>query len=150
MASTSGTIVACAACGKRNRVAPRVGRARCAACHADLPRLVEADDATFEEVVVGSAMPVLVDIWAPWCGPCRAVSPVVEQLATEYAGRLKVAKVNADLSPQVSARHGVGSIPSLLLYTDGRETSRVVGARPAAELRAWVASSLEGSAREGS
>lgn len=136
-------VVACPSCGKRNRVAdPRVGRARCAVCHADLPRLVDADDTTFADVVVGSSLPVLVDIWAPWCGPCRAVAPVVEQLATEHAGRLKVVKVNADHSPRVSADHQVTGIPTLLLYDGGKEIARTVGALPPPQLRSWVEASL--------
>jgi thioredoxin 2 len=143
MPSTTASIVSCPSCGKSNRIAsPAAGRARCAVCHADLPRLVTADDATFDEVVVRSSLPVLVDVWAPWCGPCRAVAPVVEQLATEHAGRLKVVKVNADDSPQVSGRHQVTGIPTLLLYDRGKEIARTVGALPAHQLRAWVESSL--------
>jgi thioredoxin 2 len=144
MATTTSSVVACPSCGQRNRVAsPTAGRARCAACHADLPRLVEADDTTFEDVVVGSSIPVLVDVWAPWCGPCRAVAPVLEQVANDYAGRLKVAKVNADESPQVSTRHQVTGIPTLLLYRGGTEVARTVGALPAPQLRAWLDSSLQ-------
>lgn len=142
MASATASVVACPSCGKRNRIDPAAGRARCAVCHADLPRLVTADDATFDDVVVRSSLPVLVDVWAPWCGPCRAVTPVIEQLATEYAGRLKVAQVNADESPQVSGRHRVTGIPTLLLYAGGEEIARTVGALPAPQLRAWLESSL--------
>lgn len=132
-------VVACTACGTKNRVpAARSGRVRCASCHADLPWLVEADDDTFDAVVGGSSLPVLVDVWAPWCGPCRMVSPVVEQLSREFAGRLKVVKVNSDVSPRVSQRHGIQSIPTLLMYRDGREQSRQVGALPAPQLRQWV------------
>ena len=149
MAEATANIVPCPACGKRNRVAlAPAGRARCAVCHADLPRLVEADDSTFEEVVVNSALPVLVDIWAPWCGPCHAIAPIVEELATEHAGRLKVAKVNADLAPRVSARHRVTGIPTLLFYAGGQEIARTVGALPPGQLRDWVASALNGLAAE--
>ncbi|MFC5998837.1 thioredoxin [Quadrisphaera sp. GCM10027208] len=145
MATAEASIVTCPSCGKRNRVAsPTAGRARCAVCHADLPRLVVADDATFDEVVVDSSVPVLVDLWAPWCGPCRAIAPVLEQVAVDYAGRLKVAKVNADESPQVSARHQVTAIPTLLLYRGGSEVARTVGALPPPQLRAW----LDGALRE--
>jgi thioredoxin 2 len=107
-------------------------------CHADLPWLVEAGDDDFAEVVERSPLPVLVDVWAPWCGPCRMVAPVVEQLATERAGRMKVAKVNADLAPATSARHRITGIPALLVYSGGREIGRSVGALPPAELRRWV------------
>ena len=127
-------VTSCPSCGTRNRVpAVASGRPRCATCGADLPWLVDTGDADFGDVVEKSALPVLVDVWAPWCGPCRAVAPVVERLATDRAGRLKVAKLNSDLAPRVSARLGVQSIPTLLVYADGREVARQVGAPPA-----WV------------
>ncbi len=132
-------VIACPACGSRNRVpVAATGRARCAKCHVDLPWLVDVDDGTFEEAVVRASLPVLVDVWAPWCGPCRQVAPIGEQVSREYAGRLKVAKVNADLAPGTSQRHGVASIPTLLLYRDGREVARQVGAVPADALRGWL------------
>ncbi|HEX6365714.1 MAG TPA: thioredoxin, partial [Agromyces sp.] len=96
---------------------------------------------SFDEAVA-SRMLVLVDVWAVWCAPCRAIAPVVEQLSRELAGRLKVVKVDADRSPVVSRRHNVTAIPTLLLYRDGVEVSRQVGAVPAPRLRAWVESAL--------
>ena len=136
-------IVECPSCGKRNRVPQAAkGRPRCAVCGADLPWLVDVGDDRFTEAVERSSVPVLVDIWAPWCGPCRMVSPVVEQLARERAGRLKVAKVNSDTSPAVSARHRVSSIPTLLLYVDGKEVARSIGAKPAPQLRSWLDAAL--------
>jgi thioredoxin 2 len=137
------TVVTCPSCGRRNRVPDAAsGRPRCAHCHSDLPWLVDVGDDRFADAVENSPLPVLVDIWAPWCGPCRMVSPVVEQIGRERAGTLKVAKVNSDTSPAVSARHRVTSIPTLLLYAGGREVARTIGARPAAELRRWVDESL--------
>lgn len=137
------SVVTCPGCAAKNRVpSARPGRVRCAKCHTDLPWLVEADDESFEAVVGGAALPVLVDVWAPWCGPCRQIAPVVEQLSRDLAGRLKVAKVNADMSPRVSQQHGVSSIPTLLLYRDGKEVDRMVGAAPAPQLQAWVERSL--------
>jgi thioredoxin 2 len=136
--SRPSAVVSCGACGKRNRVPQSAGSAKCAACHTFLPLLIAAGDDTFDEAVTGSKVPVLVDIWAPWCGPCRAVSPILERLASDYAGRLKVVKVNADQAPQTSARHHVTSIPTLLMYSGGHETSRTVGAAPAEQLRRWV------------
>lgn len=141
--SAPDLVTPCPSCGARNRV-PRGGRGRlrCAACHADLPWLVEADDHTFDEAVVRSKLPVLVDVWAQWCGPCRVIAPVVEQLSRDMAGRLKVVKVDADRSPAVSRRHDVRAIPTLLLWRDGAEAARTVGAVPAAQLRTWVESAL--------
>ncbi len=146
----AAAVATCPSCGTRNRVpVARRGRVRCASCHAFLPWIVDADDATFDDAVVHSSLPVLVDVWAPWCGPCRAIAPVVEQLARERAGELKVAKVNADVSPQVSARHGVTGIPTLLLYANGAEAARTVGAVPAPQLRSWLDASLAAAGSTG-
>jgi len=137
--NAAGSIVACPNCGAKNRVpAARAGKVRCAKCHTDLPWLVTADDGSFDEVVGNATLPVLIDVWAPWCGPCRQISPVVEQLSREFAGRLKVVKVNSDESPGISRRHGITGIPTLLMYRDGAEADRVVGAVPAAQLRQWA------------
>ena len=83
-------------------------------------------------------MPVLVDVWAPWCGPCRAVAPILEQLATDRAGALRVVKVNADQEPALSGRLGVQGIPTLVLFNNGAEASRQVGALPAHQLHKWL------------
>ncbi len=142
--AAGSTITPCLSCGTKNRVPQAgAGRLRCARCHADLPWLVDADDRSFDAAVVRSSLPVLVDIWAAWCGPCRAVAPIVEQLAVEHAGRLKVVKVDADRSPRVSASHGVTGIPTLLFYDGGAERDRLVGAPPAARLREWVRSAMQ-------
>ncbi|MFD2091155.1 thioredoxin [Blastococcus deserti] len=114
------------------------GRVRCPACHTDLPWLVDAGEGDFDAAVRDSRLPVLVDVWAPWCGPCRTVSPTVERLAAERAGRLKVVRVNADEAPGVSSRLGVRGIPTLVLFAGGEERDRVVGAQPPEALTRWV------------
>ena len=91
-------------------------------------------DTTFEELVVKSDVPVLVDFWAPWCGPCRAVGPVLEEVAEAYAGRAKVVKINVDEENQVAGTMGVRSIPTIVLYSDGEAKKVMVGARPKEEL----------------
>ncbi len=137
------TVVSCPGCGAKNRVPQaRAGKVRCGNCHADLPWLVEADDDSFDTVVASATLPVLVDVWAPWCGPCRQIAPVIDQLSRDLAGRLKVAKINADTAPKISQQHGITSIPTLMLYHDGHEADRMIGAVPAAQLRAWVEHAL--------
>ena len=136
--------VACPSCGKRNRVpVTAAGTPRCASCHADLPWLVEAGEADFDEVV-DSPLPVLVDLWAPWCAPCRMVAPGVELATRELAGHLKAVKVNVDEAPGISARFGVQGIPTLLVLRGGRPVARQVGALPADRLVSWVRQVVEG------
>jgi len=141
----AATIVRCPSCGKKNRVRPVAsGTPRCASCKAALPWLVEADAARFDDEVRAS-VPVLVDLWAPWCGPCRMVAPVLEQLARERAGRLKVVKVNVDAAPPVAQRFDVQGIPLLVLLRDGAEVARLAGAAPLPQLSAWLNSHLTAS-----
>lgn len=132
------SITACPSCGKRNRLPiSAAGKPRCAACHADLPWLVEVTAGEFDRAVAGPTA-VLVDLWAPWCGPCRVMAPVLAQLAAERAGRLKVVKVDVDEHPAISQRFQVQGIPTLLLFRDGRLVDRQVGAAPADALRRWL------------
>ena len=92
--------------------------------------VLEVSDATFEQEVLRSAQPVLVDFWAVWCGPCKAIAPVVDSLATTYAGKLKVAKVNVDESSATPSRYGIRGIPTLLFFKDGKVADQVVGYVP--------------------
>lgn len=138
----ASSIVVCPSCGTRNRLpAVGAGSPRCARCKSLLPWIVDADDSTFAEIADQSRLPVVVDLWAPWCGPCRTVSPILEQLAAEFAGRCKLVKVNVDDAPQVQARFRARGIPTLVALRDGREVARHVGAAPAAKLRSWISSS---------
>jgi thioredoxin 2 len=142
---SDSSVMACVECGKKNRVpTTATGTPTCAACHVALPWVVEATSADFAGVA-RSSMLVLVDLWAPWCGPCRTISPLVEQAAKDLAGRLKVVKVNVDNAPDVSRTFGVQGIPTLLLLRDGREVSRQVGALPGHALRAWIERELVSS-----
>lgn len=142
--STTDATVACPACGTRNRVpvlAP--GHPACASCHVPLPWMVDATDATFRSTL-DSKLPVLVDVWAPWCGPCRMVAPAVADTATRLAGALKVVKLNADDAPAASGSLGIQGIPTLVVFHDGEEVARQVGALPAAALTEWVDGVLAG------
>ncbi|GIW02471.1 thioredoxin [Roseiflexus sp.] len=106
-----------------------------AAERATRSKPITLTDATFDQVVGASHQPVLVDFWAPWCGPCRAVAPVVERLAQEFAGRAVVAKLNVDENPRTAQRFGIRSIPSLHIFKDGRVVERLIGAQPYPVLR---------------
>lgn len=132
-------LVRCPNCGRRNRVpAVASGTPRCGNCHRPLPWIVEATDDTFADVAEKASVPVVVDLWAPWCGPCRMVSPALAQVAGQLAGRVKLVKVNVDSSPRLQQRFGVQAIPTLLILRGGQVAAQRAGAAPAADLRAWV------------
>ena len=135
-------LLRCDQCGAINRVAMdklTSGRAAvCGRCKTPLAggeaTPLTVTDATFAEAVERSTLPVLIDMWAPWCGPCRMVGPIVDELARELAGRVRVSKMNVDESPVISERFAIRSIPALLLFKGGREVDRIVGAVPKAEI----------------
>lgn len=130
----SPRVTACPSCGTKNRVpTASKGRPQCASCHEPLPWLVDAVDDNLDAALAAPQL-VLVDLWAPWCGPCRAVAPVLERLAVRYAGRVKVVKVNVDDNPHTASRYDARSIPTLVIARNGRTVDRLVGAQPEAVL----------------
>ena len=106
------------------------------------PDLVTLTDQNFQTEVLGSATPVLVDFWATWCGPCRAIAPAVEQLAAEYKGKIKVGKMDIDAHQDVPAKYGVMSIPTLLLFKNGQVADQIIGAVPKSKLEAMIKKSM--------
>ena len=124
------SVLKCPDCGASNRVAPSErGAPHCGTCGKPLPWVVDADEATFE--VEAKASPtVVVDLWAPWCGPCRIVSPMLDQFAREHAGRVKVVKVNVDDNQRLAVRFDATSIPTMVVLRDGQVVDRLVGAVP--------------------
>ncbi|MFC1870926.1 thioredoxin [Chloroflexota bacterium] len=96
---------------------------------------IQVSDSNFDQTVLQSKLPVLVDFWAPWCGPCRMVAPVVEELANEYEGKISFAKVDVDQNPKTAGAYGIMSIPTLLIFKEGKPVSNIVGFRPKDELK---------------
>jgi thioredoxin 2 len=136
------SLLTCPACKATNRIRPSArGVPHCGTCGKPLAWLVNASDATFD-LEAATSVPVLVDLWAPWCGPCRFVGPIVEELSREHAGRLKVVKVNVDDNPALSSRFQAFSIPTLVILKDGKVADRVVGALPKPQLAARLAPHL--------
>ncbi len=140
----SGRVVPCPGCQRKNRV-PVAGRGsvRCAHCGTALPWIVDAGDAELAAALDNSQL-VLIDLWAPWCAPCRMVAPVLERLALRYAGRVKVVKVNVDDNPATAARYDARSIPTLVLVRDGQPVGRLVGAQPEPVLTREIERALAG------
>lgn len=149
-----GLVVACGACGQKNRLAyERFDAAvRCAQCKQPLAApsepLAIVSTADFDRLVSRSSVPVLVDYWAPWCGPCRMVAPELQKVAARQAGRVLVVKVNTDELQDLGQRYGIRSIPTLAIFAGGREVSRTMGARPAADIEAFIAGAVASASRQ--
>lgn len=137
----AGKIVVCPRCGAKNRLAAkeRAGaEAVCGRCQTPLTgetHPVTVTDRNFADEVLRSPLPVLLDLWAPWCGPCRVVGPIVDQLAAELGGRARVGKLNVDENPATAARFNVQSIPTLIVFKNGAEVDRMMGAYPKEAIR---------------
>src|ERR1700728_4865318 len=124
-------LIRCRHCGRNNRVpAAAAGIPRCGNCHQPLPWIADADDTTFAEVADAASLPVVVDLWAPWGGPCRMVSPALEEVGGTLAGRVKLVKGNVASAPQIQKRFAVLAIPTLVLLRQGQVGARRSGAAP--------------------
>ena len=133
------TTVVCGHCGKTNRLPVAAkGKPKCGKCHEPLPWIVDAGDADFNEIALRASIPVLVDLWAEWCGPCRQVSPALDRLAHERAGKVKLVKVDVDRAPGLSQRFDLHAIPTLIVLRGGEVIARQTGAAPANVLRDWL------------
>jgi thioredoxin 2 len=144
-----GVIEACPQCGQQNRIpfASLGNLVRCGHCRTELPRLASAieidEEETFESLTDASSLPVLVDFWADWCGPCKMMAPELKRVAAHSAGKYVIAKVNTEGLPALAQRHHISALPTLVLFAGGRERMRVEGARPAVEIQRFVEQALK-------
>ncbi len=144
--NANSLILACSKCNGKNRVPvsrlnenPKCGKCGTLLPMESLSRPVNVTDNSFDREVMGSAFPVLVDCWAPWCGPCKAVGPVLDELAGKYKARLKIVKLNVDENPGIGSRYSISSIPTMLLVKDGRIIDKLIGALPKEQLESQIA-----------
>jgi thioredoxin 2 len=141
-----GFIIACPSCAQRNRVAFAEKEARWGRCKTTLSApsapIEVPDAASFDALVRDARIPVVVDFWAPWCGPCRMVAPELARVAASNAGRFIVVKVNTDALPELGERFRIRSIPTMTVFAGGREVARTTGARPAADIESFVSGAV--------
>jgi thioredoxin 2 len=139
-----GLIVACPSCGQKNRLTYErlADPVRCARCKTSIPPPASPIDihrtADFDRLVGSASLPIIVDYWAPWCGPCRMVGPELQKVAARQAGRVLVIKVNTDELSDLGQRFGIKSIPTMTVFSGGKEVARSSGARPAADIEAFL------------
>ncbi|MFH2058734.1 MAG: thioredoxin TrxC [Pseudomonadota bacterium] len=139
-------ILACSDCGARNRI-PKARideNPKCGKCQSVLPVQnlslpVVVTDHTFDREVLGSSLPVMVDCWAPWCGPCKAIGPIVDELAVKYRARVKIAKLNLDENSMIGSRYAISSVPTLLLVKNGKIVDKLIGALPKQQMESAIA-----------